>query len=101
MLLSDLGVETVLAGFEFAHRDDYEGREVIPTIVEDADLKNIEVIEVEKVEGKYKEFKSEEELEELKKTIVDLENYDGMMPDMAKGSIVVDDLNEFEQEAIH
>ncbi|HEY5525021.1 MAG TPA: nitrogenase component I subunit alpha [Clostridium sp.] len=98
MLLSDLGVETVLAGFEFAHRDDYEGREVIPTIVEDADLKNIEVIEVEKVEGKYKEFKSAEELEELKKTMVDLENYEGMMPDMIKGSIVVDDLNEFEQE---
>ena len=98
LLLNDLGVETVLAGFEFAHRDDYEGREVIPTIVEDADLKNIEVLEVEKIEGKYKEYKSEEEIEELKKTIHDLENYDGMMPDMTKGSIVVDDLNEFEQE---
>ncbi len=51
MLLNDLGVETLVAGFEFAHRDDYEGREVIPTIIEDADLKNIEVLEVEKIEG--------------------------------------------------
>jgi nitrogenase molybdenum-iron protein alpha chain len=98
LLLNDFGVETLLAGFEFAHRDDYEGRKVIPDIVEDADLKNIEVIEVEKVEGKYKEYKSEEEIQELKKSIPDLENYEGMMPDMAKGSIIVDDLNEYEQE---
>jgi len=98
LLLNDLGVETVLAGFEFAHRDDYEGRDVIPSIVEDADLKNIEVLEVEKIEGKYKEYKTEEEIQELKKTIHDLENYDGMMVDMAKDSVIVDDLNEYEQE---
>ena len=98
LLLNDLGVETLLAGFEFAHRDDYEGRQVIPSIVEDADLKNIEVLEVEKIEGKYKEYKTEEEIEELKKTITDLENYDGMMVDMAKDSVIVDDLNEYEQE---
>jgi nitrogenase molybdenum-iron protein alpha chain len=41
-LLRDFGVETIIAGYEFAHRDDYEGREVIPTIKEDADSKNIE-----------------------------------------------------------
>ena len=29
-ILSDLGVETIVSGYEFAHRDDYEGREVIP-----------------------------------------------------------------------
>lgn len=98
MLLNDLGVETLVAGFEFAHRDDYEGREVIPTIIEDADLKNIEVLEVEKIEGKYKPVKTDEELEELKKEIINLEYYQGMMRDMKKGSIVVDDLNEFETE---
>lgn len=98
MLLNDLGVETLVAGFEFAHRDDYEGREVIPTIIEDADLKNIEVLEVEKIEGKYKPVKTDEELEELKKEIINLEYYPGMMRDMKKGSIVVDDLNEFETE---
>ena len=66
MLLKDFGVETVLAGFEFAHRDDYEGREVIPTIVEDADLKNIEVLEVEKIEGKYKEYKNRRRIRRIK-----------------------------------
>jgi nitrogenase molybdenum-iron protein alpha chain len=98
MLLNDLGVETLVAGFEFAHRDDYEGREVIPTIVEDADLKNIEVLEVEKIADKFRPVKTDEELEELKKEIVNLEYYPGMMRDMKKGSIVVDDLNHFETE---
>ncbi|WP_315074222.1 nitrogenase component I subunit alpha [uncultured Clostridium sp.] len=98
MLLNDLGVETLIAGFEFAHRDDYEGREVIPTIVEDADLKNIEVLEVEKIADKYRPVKTDEELEELKKEIINLEYYPGMMKDMKKGTIVVDDLNHFETE---
>ena len=99
MLLNDLGVETLVAGFEFAHRDDYEGREVIPDIVPDADLKNIEVLEVEKIVEKYKELKTDEELEELKKEITNLEYYPGMMRDMKKGSVVVDDLNHFETKA--
>jgi nitrogenase molybdenum-iron protein alpha chain len=98
MLLNDLGVETLVAGFEFAHRDDYEGREVIPTIVEDADMKNIETLTVEKIEDKYKTVKTDEELEELKKEITNLEYYAGMMKDMHPGTIVVDDLNEFETE---
>jgi nitrogenase molybdenum-iron protein alpha chain len=32
LLLDELGVKTILAGYEFAHRDDYEGREVIPDL---------------------------------------------------------------------
>lgn len=98
MLLKDFGVETVLAAYEFAHRDDYEGREVIPSIIEDADLKNIEVLDVNKVEGKFKIIKTQEEIEELKKKIPNLEDYPGMMRDMNKGSVVVDDLNHYETE---
>lgn len=98
MLLKELGVETKLAAYEFAHRDDYEGREVIPTIIEDADLKNIEVLDVNKIEDKYKIVRSEEEIEELKKSMESLEDYKGMMVDMNKGAIVVDDLNHYETE---
>lgn len=98
MLLRDFGVETVLAAYEFAHRDDYEGREVIDSIIPDADLKNIEVLEVEAIADKFKVVKSPEELEELKKEIEGLEDYLGMERDMNKGSIVVDDLNQFETE---
>ncbi len=31
-LLNEIGIKTIAAGYEFAHRDDYEGRKVIPTI---------------------------------------------------------------------
>ncbi len=98
MLLQDFGIETLLAGFEFAHRDDYEGREVIPTIVADADLKNIETLEVEKIVEKYKPYRTDEDLEKLKEEIVNLEYYPGMMRDMNKNTVVVDDLNHFETE---
>ena len=98
MLLNDFGVETVLAAFEFAHRDDYEGRSIIPNIVSDADLKNIEVIEVEKNEEKFKIVKTQEEIEAFRKEVKSFEEYEGMMKDMNKGAIVVDDLNHYETE---
>jgi dihydrolipoamide dehydrogenase len=31
-LFGDIGIETISAGYEFAHRDDYEGRDVLPNI---------------------------------------------------------------------
>ena len=46
-LFTDIGMKTISAGYEFAHRDDYEGRKVLPTIKVDADSRNIEEIDVE------------------------------------------------------
>ncbi|MEE0845849.1 MAG: nitrogenase component I subunit alpha [Eggerthellaceae bacterium] len=99
-LLRDFGVSTVLAGYEFAHRDDYEGREVKDSIKIDADNKNIETIEVEPVEGKYHVRFSADELERLKEKIPNLEYYEGMMKGMDNGAIVVDDLNHYETEQL-
>ncbi len=96
-LLKELGVDTVLAGYEFAHRDDYEGREIIDTIKEDADSKNIESITVSPDPEKYNLFLSEEQYEKLKDKIP-LDNYSGMIKDMKEGAIIVDDLNHFETE---
>ncbi len=98
-LLEDFGVETIIAGYEFAHRDDYEGREVIPTIKEDADSKNIEHIDVEKDPEKYRERYSEEELEKLR-ALIPIEKYDGMIKEMKKGHVVVDDYNHVETELL-
>jgi nitrogenase molybdenum-iron protein alpha chain len=95
-LLRDLGVETVLAGYEFAHRDDYEGRQVLGEIKEDADSKNIETLAVEP-DRRYRAFLSPERYEELKETI-GLERYGGLMRDMGGGAWVVDDLNHYETE---
>ncbi len=96
-LLEDFGVATVLAGYEFAHRDDYEGREVIPDIKEDADSKNIECIAVEPDEQKFRAYLSKERYNMVKSQIP-LESYSGMIKDMKTGSVVVDDLNHFETE---
>ncbi|EEG76178.1 nitrogenase molybdenum-iron protein alpha chain [Dethiobacter alkaliphilus] len=96
-LFKELGIETILAGYEFAHRDDYEGREVIPDIKMDADNRNIPEIKVEKDERRFRLKIPPERMEELKDKIP-LSNYPGMIPDMKDGHIVVDDLNHFETE---
>ena len=46
-LFAEIGMETISAGYEFAHRDDYEGRKVLPTIKVDADSRNIEELHVQ------------------------------------------------------
>jgi nitrogenase molybdenum-iron protein alpha chain len=97
-LLADFGVRTVLAGHEFAHRDDYEGRRVIPEIKEDADSKNVESITVERDEERYGEYLTAARREELQK-VIPLGEYKGIIPDMQPGDIVVDDLNHYETEA--
>ncbi len=99
LLMQDFGITCVAAGYEFAHRDDYEGREVIPTIKSDADSKNIESIVVEADPERYKKYLSEERYNELKDKM-ELDDYAGMIPDMVDGSIVIDDMNEFESEEI-
>ncbi|HBE94169.1 MAG TPA: nitrogenase molybdenum-iron protein alpha chain [Desulfovibrio sp.] len=99
-LFSELGMRTVAAGYEFAHRDDYEGRQVIPSLKVDADSRNIEEIEVEADPARYAPRKSEEELKALKDSGYVFKEYDGMIPDMNKGSLVIDDLNQFEADKL-
>jgi len=96
-LFKDIGIDTILAGYEFAHRDDYEGREILDKIVEDSDSKNIESISVDKDPDYYRLFLTKEQYSTLEKSI-DLNNYKGMIKEMPNGSIVVDDLNHYETE---
>ena len=98
-LLSDFGVETIIAGYEFAHRDDYEGRDVIPNIKEDADSKNIENLTVEPDPELYSQRLTDEQREALAKEIP-LDKYDGMIPEMKNGHVVIDDYNHVETELI-
>lgn len=99
-LFTELGIKTLSAGYEFGHRDDYEGRRVIPTIQIDADSRNIEEITVKPDETRFKPRKTEEELEKLKAEGMEFNNYDGMMVDMAKGMLVIDDLSHYEMEKL-
>ncbi|MDF2500182.1 MAG: nitrogenase molybdenum-iron protein alpha chain [Anaerosporomusa subterranea] len=96
-LFAELGMETLLAGYEFAHRDDYEGRQVIPTIKPDADSKNIPHYLAEVDEKRFRLKVSPEKMLALKARIP-LGQYNGIRYDMKDGSIIVDDMNHFETE---
>ncbi|NDV23369.1 nitrogenase molybdenum-iron protein alpha chain [Desulfovibrio sp. JC022] len=99
-LFNEMGMKTLSAGYEFGHRDDYEGRRVIPEIKVDADSRNIEEIEVVADEVHYKPRKTPEEIKTLEDAGYQFKHYDGLNPDMDKGTIVVDDLNQYEAEKL-
>jgi len=99
-LFDELGMQTLAGGYEFGHRDDYEGRRVIPTIQVDADSRNIQELKVTQDETRYRPRKTEAELEAFKEEGFEFNNYDGMMVDMAKGALVIDDLSHHEMEKL-
>jgi nitrogenase molybdenum-iron protein alpha chain len=97
-LFKELGMEVVSAGYEFAHRDDYEGREVLPSIKVDADSRNIQELEVHPDPVKYAPRVSPEKALRLENTGVTFKDYKGMMPDMASGALVIDDISQHEAD---
>ncbi len=99
-LFTELGMKTLAAGYEFAHRDDYEGRRVIPSIKIDADSRNIEELTVEKDPEKYQARITPEKREELTEAGVPFEEYEGMMAQMEEGTIVIDDISHYEMEVL-
>ncbi|MBI5556627.1 MAG: nitrogenase molybdenum-iron protein alpha chain [Deltaproteobacteria bacterium] len=99
-LFTEMGMKTISAGYEFAHRDDYEGRQVLPTLTVDADSRNIEEIEVEADATRFKPRKSPEEMKALEKAGYKFKEYEGLIPDMEKGTLIIDDLNQYEAEKL-
>ncbi len=99
-LFREIGMKTVSAGYEFAHRDDYERREVIPNIKIDADSRNIEELAVEKDEEKYHPRKTEEQIKALEEKGFEFKDYKGMIPEMEKNALVIDDVSQYETELL-
>ncbi len=99
-LFKEMGIKTLSAGYEFGHRDDYEGRHVIPTLKVDADSRNIEEIEVEADPLLYRPRKSAEELAALEGQGLTFKDYEGLNPNMDKNSLIIDDLNQYEAEKL-
>jgi nitrogenase molybdenum-iron protein alpha chain len=97
-LFAEMGMKTISAGYEFAHRDDYEGRRVLPDIKVDADSRNIEELEVDPDVVRYRPRKNAEEIARLAAQGLLFKDYEGMMPQMAEGSLVIDDISQFETE---
>ncbi len=99
-LFNEMGMKTISAGYEFAHRDDYEGRQVIPNIKLDADSRNIEELVVEADETRFNPRKSPEEVKALEDAGYKFKHYEGLASDMDKGTLIIDDLNQYEAEKL-
>jgi nitrogenase molybdenum-iron protein alpha chain len=99
-LFGELGMEILGAGYEFAHRDDYEGRHVLPNIKVDADSRNIEELEIAPDPTRYQPRKTPEQIEALKAKGLEFKGYEGMIGGMKKDSMVIDDINHYETEKI-
>jgi len=99
-LFNEMGMKTLSAGYEFGHRDDYEGRHVIPTLKVDADSRNIEEIHVEADPELYKPRKTPEEIAALEEEGFEFKTYEGLNPEMEEKSLVIDDLNQYEAEKL-
>lgn len=98
-LFNDMGMQVIAAGYEFAHRDDYEGRDVLPNIKIDADSRNIEELHIEADPERYNATHAER-----KKSLEDagftFEDYEGMMRQMAKNTLIIDDISHHELEKL-
>lgn len=99
-LFSELGMKVLCAGYEFAHRDDYEGRHVLPTIKVDADSRNIEELEVTQDPTRYNPRLNEKQREALEAKDIKLSYYEGMIPQMEKDTLSIDDISHYEQDKL-
>ncbi len=99
-LFREMKMRSISAGYEFAHRDDYEGRDVIPDIKIDADSRNIEELSIEPDPDKFKPRKTADEMAALEAAGLKFKDYDGMMPEMEDQTLVIDDLNQYEAEKL-
>jgi nitrogenase molybdenum-iron protein alpha chain len=99
-LFNEMEMRVISAGYEFGHRDDYEGRHVIPDLKVDADSRNIEELEVEADATRFNPRKSAEEIKALEDAGYKFKHYDGLAPDMENGTLIIDDLNQYEAEKL-
>lgn len=99
-LFNEIGITIIAAGYEFGHRDDYEGRHVIPTIRVSADNRNIEELAPTKDSQRYFERKTEEDIIALEKRGLKLKHYSGMMKYMEDNSVVIDDITQIEMDML-
>ena len=99
-LFAEIGMETMSAGYEFAHRDDYEGRRVIPEIVVDADTRNIEELTVTADDKLYRPRKNQVQMSAFESEGFTFSDYNGMMTEMKENTLIIDDLNHYETEVL-
>ena len=95
-LFKDIGMKVIAAGYEFAHRDDYEGRDVLPRVKVDADSRNIEELRIEADPVRHRPRLTPEQAGALQAGGFTFTDYEGMMREMDRGALVIDDISQHE-----
>jgi nitrogenase molybdenum-iron protein alpha chain len=85
-----LGMDVVVAGYEFAHRDDYEGRRALSTIVHSGRSKLLEDIHYERDINVVSPY-DDKTIRKKKEKIPRLMDYEGLLPHMKDGQVMIDD----------
>lgn len=98
-MFETLGMEVVVAGYEFAHRDDYEGRKILTSIVHTGRSKVLEDIHYERDPNVVSPYDNEA-LQKKKENIPRLMDYEGLLPHMKDGQIMIDDYSHQECERL-
>jgi nitrogenase molybdenum-iron protein alpha chain len=100
-LFTEIGMKTIAAGYEFGHRDDYEGRNVLPGLKVDADSRNIEELTVVPDPERYRPRRTPDQVAKLEGlSEMEFRDYVGMMKDMEDDQLVIDDLSHHETERL-
>jgi len=98
-MFETLGMDVVVAGYEFAHRDDFEGRSVFSSIVQTGRSKVLEDIHYERDPNVVSPYDSAA-LQKKKEKIPRLMDYEGLLPHMKDGQIMIDDYSHHECERL-
>jgi nitrogenase molybdenum-iron protein alpha chain len=98
-MFETLGMDVVVAGYEFAHRDDYEGRRALSDIVHSGRSKILEDIHYERDPDVVSAY-DDEEIQKKKEKIPRLMDYEGLLPHMRDGQIMIDDYSHQECERL-
>ncbi len=98
-MFETLGMDVVVAGYEFAHRDDYEGRKVLSSIVHTGRSKILEDIHYQRDPSVVSPY-DDAEIQKKKEKIPRLMDYEGLLPHMKDGQIMIDDYSYQECERL-
>ena len=98
-MFETLGMDVVVAGYEFAHRDDYEGRRVLSSIVHTRQSKVLTDIHYERDPNVVSPY-DDVAIQKKKENIPRLMDYEGLLPHMKEGQIMIDDYSHHECERL-
>ena len=73
---------------------------MLPDIKVDADSRNIEELKIEPDPERFNPSKSDEEMKALEDDGLTFSDYEGMMPEMKAGSLVIDDISQYETDML-